>query len=72
MHKLAAVIQPMKSSFIVAHLRPREFVVEMQVGHHVTHVAEALCSGFSLRVDIVCVSQYAARCCVTFTQRRTI
>lgn len=31
MHKLAAVIQPMKSSFIVAHLRPREFVVEMQV-----------------------------------------
>lgn len=31
MHKLAAVIQPMKSSFIVAHLRPRSFVVEMQV-----------------------------------------
>lgn len=31
MHKLAAVIQPMKSSFIVAHLKPRDFVVKMQV-----------------------------------------
>lgn len=31
MHKLAVVIQPMKSSFIVAHLRPREYVIEMQV-----------------------------------------
>ena len=31
MHKLAAVVAPMKSSFIVAHLRPRKFVTEMQV-----------------------------------------
>ena len=31
MHKLAAVVAPMKSSFIVAHLRPREFVTQMQV-----------------------------------------
>lgn len=30
MHKLAAVVAPMKSSFIVAHLRPREFVTQMQ------------------------------------------
>ena len=31
MHKLAAVISPKKSSFIVAHLAPREFVREMEV-----------------------------------------
>ncbi|CAN0308677.1 unnamed protein product [Ectocarpus sp. 12 AP-2014] len=30
MHKLAAIVSPMKSSFIVAHLRPREFVTQMQ------------------------------------------